>query len=93
MRPVAWVEGTALTTSMALVPLAVETEGGGLISAELATVVIGGLVSSTCLTLVVLPIVYMLFNNSIPRLLGRLFPAGPPRSAPASAPDPGPTAD
>ena len=84
---------TALTTSMALVPLAVETEGGGLISAELATVVIGGLVSSTCLTLVVLPIVYMLFNDSIPRLLGRLFPAGPPRSAPASAPGPGPTAD
>ena len=65
---------TALTTSFALLPLAVASEGsGGLISAELATVVIGGLMSSTALTLIVLPIVYMLFNDSIPRLLGRLF--------------------
>ena len=64
---------TALTTSCALLPLAVETEGGGLISAELATVVIGGLMSSTALTLLVLPIVYMLFNESIPNLFGRLF--------------------
>ena len=63
---------TALTTSFALLPLAIETGGGGLISAELATVVIGGLVSSTALTLLVLPIVYLLFNDSIPRLLGRL---------------------
>ena len=64
---------TAITTSFALLPLAVETGGnGGLISAELATVVIGGLTSSTALTLLVLPIVYMLFNDSIPRLLNRL---------------------
>ena len=65
---------TAITTSFALLPLAVESEGsGGLISAELATVVIGGLTSSTALTLLVLPIVYMLFNDSIPRLAGRLL--------------------
>ena len=65
---------TAITTSFALLPLAVASEGsGGIISAELATVVIGGLISSTALTLVVLPIVYMLFNDSIPRLLGRVF--------------------
>ena len=64
---------TAITTSFALLPLAVETGGnGGLISAELATVVIGGLTSSTALTLLVLPIVYMLFNDSLPRLLNRL---------------------
>ena len=65
---------TALTTSFALLPLAVATEGsGGIISAELATVVIGGLMSSTALTLIVLPIVYIIFNDSIPRLLNRLF--------------------
>ena len=65
---------TALTTSFALLPLAVASEGsGGIISAELATVVIGGLISSTALTLLVLPIVYMLFNDSIPRLLNRIF--------------------
>ncbi len=57
---------TAITTSFALLPLAVESEGGGIISAELATVVIGGLTSSTALTLLVLPIVYTLFNDSIP---------------------------
>ena len=65
---------TAITTSFALLPLAVQTEGGGLISAELATVVIGGLTSSTVLTLLVLPIVYLIFNESIPNLLGRIAP-------------------
>ena len=84
---------TALTTSFALLPLALETEGGGLISAELATVVIGGLVSSTALTLVVLPIVYMLFNDSIPRLLRRLSQVGPFEPTRAPAPEPAPTAD
>ena len=79
---------TALTTSFALLPLAAASEGsGGLISAELATVVIGGLMSSTALTLIVLPIVYMIFNDSIPRLLGRLF-----RRASAEPPAPEPSA-
>ena len=64
---------TAMTTSFALLPLALATAGGGLISAELATVVIGGLVSSTGLTLLVLPIVYLIFNEGIPNLLARIF--------------------
>ncbi|MYA62736.1 MAG: efflux RND transporter permease subunit, partial [Dehalococcoidia bacterium] len=60
---------TALTTSMALLPLATFVEdAGGIIGAELATVVIGGLVSSTALTLVVVPVVYFLMNESIPGL-------------------------
>ena len=81
---------TALTTSFALLPLAVVSEGsGGLISADLATVVIGGLISSTVLTLIVVPIVYLLFNESIPNLLNRLFhrqpaePAGEATEEPA----------
>ena len=76
---------TALTTSFALLPLAVVSEGsGGLISAELATVVIGGLMSSTALTLIVVPIVYLLFNETIPNFFNRLLhrqprqPAGEP---------------
>ena len=78
---------TAITTSFALLPLAVETGGdGGLISAELATVVIGGLTSSTALTLLVLPIVYMLFNDSIPRQLNRLLRRGAPAHAEATQP-------
>lgn len=79
---------TAITTSFALLPLAVESEGGGIISAELATVVIGGLTSSTLLTLLVLPIVYMLFNDTLPRLAGRLLhraPALPTIAAPEPA--------
>ena len=77
---------TAITTSFALLPLAVESEGGGIISAELATVVIGGLTSSTALTLLVLPIVYMLFNDSLPRLAGRLLRRSP--AMPEAAPQP-----
>ena len=79
---------TALTTSFALVPLALASGGsGGIIGAELATVVIGGLMSSTALTLIVLPIVYMIFNDSIPRLLNRLFHRQQPE--PLAAPDSG----
>ena len=64
---------TALTTSFALLPLAAVSDAeGGIISAELATVVIGGLVSSTVLTLIVVPIVYSIFNETIPRWLGRI---------------------
>ena len=65
---------TALTTSIALLPLATFVEDeGGIIGAPLATVVIGGLVSSTVLTLVVVPVVYFLMNESIPGLLNRIF--------------------
>ena len=63
---------TTLTTSFALLPLATFADSeGGIIGAELATVVIGGLISSTGLTLIVVPIIYYLFNVSIPCLLGR----------------------
>ena len=72
---------TALTTSFALLPLAVAAGGsGGLISAELATVVIGGLISSTGLTLIVVPIIYTLFNENIPNLFRRR-PAPDPSTA------------
>ena len=66
---------TAMTTSFALLPLAAFSGGeGGIISAELATVVIGGLISSTALTLIVVPVVYYWFNVSIPALLVKLRP-------------------
>ena len=68
---------TAITTSFALLPLAAFVEdSGGIIGAELATVVIGGLVSSTILTLVVVPVVYTLANESIPNLFRRIFRRG-----------------
>ena len=65
---------TAITTSFALIPLAAfSEESGGILGAELATVVIGGLVSSTFLTLLVVPVVYTLANRSIPGSFRRMF--------------------
>lgn len=50
---------TALATIGALIPLAIGAEGGGgFISKGLAVSVIGGLISSTLLTLIIVPIVY-----------------------------------
>jgi HAE1 family hydrophobic/amphiphilic exporter-1 len=51
---------TALTTIFAMVPLALGVGSGTVIAAELAVVVIGGLFSSTLLTLVVIPVLYSL---------------------------------
>ena len=55
---------TALATVFALTPLALGVSGsGGFISQPLAIVVIGGLVSSTLLTLIVLPTLYYLVEG------------------------------
>jgi HAE1 family hydrophobic/amphiphilic exporter-1 len=54
---------TAFTTSFALLPLAVVASGSVLVGAELATVVIGGLMTSTFLTLLVIPVVYRLLRR------------------------------
>ncbi|HUC91394.1 MAG TPA: efflux RND transporter permease subunit [Paenibacillus sp.] len=49
---------TALATIGALLPLAFGLEGSGIISRGLGVTVIGGLISSTLLTLIIVPIVY-----------------------------------
>ncbi len=54
---------TALTTMFAMLPLAFGLGGGTLIAAELAVVVIGGLFSSTLLTLLVIPVIYSLVDG------------------------------
>jgi len=55
---------TALATIFALTPLAVGLTGsGGFISQPLAIVVIGGLFSSTVLTLVIVPVLYWLVEG------------------------------
>jgi len=55
---------TALATIFALLPLGIGLTGhGGFISQPLAIIVIGGLVSSTILTLVVLPTLYYLVEG------------------------------
>nr|WP_144922769.1 efflux RND transporter permease subunit [Paenibacillus bovis] len=54
---------TAIATIGALVPLALGNGGGGMISKGLAITVIGGLASSTLLTLIIVPIVYEILSK------------------------------
>jgi hydrophobic/amphiphilic exporter-1 (mainly G- bacteria), HAE1 family len=54
---------TAITTMVGLVPLALGFGQGILLASELAIVVLGGLVSSTLLTLVVVPVLYSLTDG------------------------------
>jgi HAE1 family hydrophobic/amphiphilic exporter-1 len=61
---------TAIATILALVPLAAGFNQGSIIAAELGTVVIGGLFSSTFLTLIVVPVVYSLVAGG-KSMLGR----------------------
>jgi cobalt-zinc-cadmium resistance protein CzcA len=58
LRPVLM---TALVASFGFVPMAFATSAGAEVQRPLATVVIGGLVTSTLLTLVVLPALYAAF--------------------------------
>ncbi|GAA3607299.1 efflux RND transporter permease subunit [Agrococcus terreus] len=59
---------TAAATIFALIPMAAGLTGhGGFISQPLAIVVIGGLVSSTILTLIVLPVLYLVVEGAIER--------------------------
>ena len=55
LRPVLM---TALVASLGFVPMAIATGTGAEVQRPLATVVIGGILSSTALTLLVLPILY-----------------------------------
>ena len=78
---------TAFTTTFALLPLAASETDSGIIGAELATVVIGGLVSSTFLTLIVVPAMYWIFNVSLPSFyayIGRLISRSPNPEAASS---------
>jgi HAE1 family hydrophobic/amphiphilic exporter-1 len=54
---------TALTTMVAMVPIVLGVGEGTVIAAELAVVVIGGLFSSTFLTLLVIPVIYSLVDG------------------------------
>jgi len=53
---------TALVASLGFVPMALNTGTGAEVQRPLATVVIGGIISSTILTLVVLPTLYRFFH-------------------------------
>ena len=62
LRPVAM---TALVASLGFVPMALATGTGAEVQRPIATVVIGGLISATLLTLFVLPALYAWFGRGV----------------------------
>ncbi len=60
MRPVLL---TAMAAAMGFLPMAISTNAGAEVQRPLATVVIGGLITSTVLTLIVLPVLYSIFHS------------------------------
>ena len=64
LRPVLM---TALVAGLGFVPMALSTSAGAEVQRPLATVVIGGLVTSTLLTLLVLPAIYSWFEKERPQ--------------------------
>lgn len=60
LRPVLM---TAMVASFGFIPMALSTGAGAEVQKPLATVVIGGLLTATFLTLVVLPLLYILFSS------------------------------
>ncbi|HYR29616.1 MAG TPA: efflux RND transporter permease subunit, partial [Thermoanaerobaculia bacterium] len=63
LRPVLM---TALVASLGFLPMALATGTGAEVQRPLATVVIGGIISSTLLTLLVLPVLYGMFHRDVP---------------------------
>jgi cobalt-zinc-cadmium resistance protein CzcA len=59
LRPVMM---TALVASLGFLPMAISNSAGAEVQKPLATVVIGGLITSTLLTMIILPILYSIFN-------------------------------
>jgi cobalt-zinc-cadmium resistance protein CzcA len=67
LRPVLM---TATVASLGFLPMAVSTSAGAEVQKPLATVVIGGLLTATLLTLVVLPLLYLIFTKDKARGTG-----------------------
>ena len=74
LRPVAT---TALVASLGFVPMALATGTGAEVQRPIATVVIGGLISATLLTLLVLPALYALFGRRPAETIGFEFTRKP----------------
>ena len=60
LRPVVMTAGAA---ALGFLPMAVSVSAGAEVQRPLATVVIGGLVTSTLLTMIVLPLIYSIFDR------------------------------
>ena len=64
---------TTLTTSLALIPMAISTGEGAALFAPIAITIFGGLLTSTFLTLVIVPSVYSLIDGASEKLSGLVF--------------------
>ena len=73
LRPVLM---TALVASLGFVPMALATGTGAEVQRPLATVVIGGILSSTALTLLVLPVLYRWMHATKKKLIGEQSSGG-----------------
>ncbi|MCQ2074691.1 MAG: efflux RND transporter permease subunit [Bacteroidaceae bacterium] len=62
---------TSLTTILALVPMALGIGEGASLSSPMAVAVIGGLTTSTLLSLIVIPCVYYVFESAKKRITGK----------------------
>ena len=56
---------TAMAAAMGFLPMAISTNVGAEVQRPLATVVIGGLITATILTLLVLPVLYSIFDSKV----------------------------
>lgn len=87
LRPVLM---TATVASLGFLPMAISSAAGAEVQKPLATVVIGGLITSTILTLIVLPVLYTYFEsmknkvNKVPAALVALLVTGLVLSAPSA---------
>jgi HAE1 family hydrophobic/amphiphilic exporter-1 len=63
---------TTLTTVLAMIPLGLGIGEGAEMQAPLATVIIFGLSFSTILTLLIIPVIYTLFDDAVRRINGKL---------------------
>ena len=86
LRPVLM---TALVASFGFIPMAISTSPGSEVQRPLATVVIGGLVTSTALTLLVLPVAYewveQRWSGMLARVRRRVFGVATRAGEPAGA--------
>jgi cobalt-zinc-cadmium resistance protein CzcA len=71
LRPVLM---TATVASLGFLPMAISTAAGAEVQKPLATVVIGGLITSTILTLIVLPVLYTYFEKLRERKIKKSIP-------------------
>ena len=55
---------TAAAAAMGFLPMAISTSAGAEVQRPLATVVVGGLISATLLTMIVLPVLYTMFHSN-----------------------------